>query len=63
VLSRHPEAIAFPVEAALAAEVAQFWDIQLKIPLISLNNDWFERASPRIILAAKQLCTALAAVK
>jgi hypothetical protein len=25
-----------------------------------LNSDWFERASPRIILAAKQLCAALA---
>ncbi|WP_261761013.1 hypothetical protein, partial [Salmonella enterica] len=25
-------------------------------------SDWFERASPRIILAAKQLCNALSQV-
>jgi vitamin B12 transport system substrate-binding protein len=28
--------------------------------VIPLTSDWFERASPRIILAAKQLCSALA---
>ncbi|ELC1420730.1 vitamin B12 ABC transporter substrate-binding protein BtuF, partial [Salmonella enterica] len=33
-----------------------------KIPVIPLNSDWFERASPRIILAAKQLCNALSQV-
>ncbi len=63
VLARQPEAIVFAGNATQAVEVAQFWDKQLKIPLIVLNSDWFERASPRIILAAKQLCTALAAVK
>lgn len=35
---------------------------QLKIPVIPLTSDWFERASPRIILAAQQLCNALSQV-
>ncbi|MGP4882578.1 vitamin B12 ABC transporter substrate-binding protein BtuF, partial [Klebsiella pneumoniae] len=36
---------------------------QLTISLIALHSDWFERAGPRIILAAKQLCAALDQVK
>jgi vitamin B12 transport system substrate-binding protein len=44
-------------------EAQRFWQHQLKISLIALHSDWFERASPRIILAAKQLCAALDQVK
>jgi len=44
-------------------KIEQFWRKQLDIPVIPLTGDWFERASPRIILAAQQLCSALAQVK
>jgi hypothetical protein len=43
-------------------KITQYWRGQLTIPVIPVNSDWFERASPRIILAAKQLCTAMAQV-
>ncbi|MDI8106935.1 hypothetical protein MJN85_29725, partial [Salmonella enterica subsp. enterica serovar Anatum] len=33
-------------------KIEQYWGNLLKIPVIPLNSDWFERASPRIILAA-----------
>jgi len=45
------------------AATRQFWRPQLDVPVISINDDWFERAGPRIILAANQLCQALAEVK
>ena len=35
-------------------------EYQLKIPVIAVNDDWFSRSGPRIILAAKQLCEELA---
>ena len=43
-------------------KIEQYWGNQLKIPVITLDSDWFERASPRIILAAKQLCNALSQI-
>lgn len=60
VLARHPQAIVFAGAPGEIPKIEQFWHPQLKIPVIALHNDWFERASPRIILAAKQLCSALA---
>ncbi|MGN7792553.1 vitamin B12 ABC transporter substrate-binding protein BtuF [Enterobacter sp. 22452] len=60
VLARQPQAIVVVGNASDIPKVEQFWQSQLKIPVIPLNGDWFERASPRIILAAKQLCAALA---
>ena len=60
VLTRHPQAIVAAGDSATAANIRQFWHDQLKIPVITVNRDWFERASPRIILAAEQLCAALA---
>ncbi|WP_312953016.1 vitamin B12 ABC transporter substrate-binding protein BtuF [Superficieibacter sp.] len=62
VLARQPQAIITTASAGEIPKIQQFWRNQLKIPLISLNGDWFERASPRIILAAKQLCAALSQV-
>ncbi|HFZ8995100.1 TPA: vitamin B12 ABC transporter substrate-binding protein BtuF [Citrobacter freundii] len=63
VLARHPQAIVVTGSTQTIPEVEQFWHNQLAIPVISLSSDWFERASPRIILAAKQLCNALDQVK
>ncbi|MBB1198726.1 vitamin B12 ABC transporter substrate-binding protein BtuF [Enterobacteriaceae bacterium 89] len=62
VISRQPQAIITAGETAEVTKIKQYWHDQLKIPVIALNSDWFERASPRIILAAKQLCSALAQV-
>ena len=55
VLARQPQAIVVVGNASEIPKIKQFWQSQLKIPVIPLNSDWFERASPRIILAAKQL--------
>jgi len=59
VLARQPQAIVVAGSAGDIPKIEQYWHSQLKIPVIALNSDWFERASPRIILAAKQLCSAL----
>lgn len=63
VLARHPQAIILPGGEKAQTRVKAFWGDQLNVPIISLHDDWFERASPRIILAAQQLCSALAQVK
>ncbi|MDX6020700.1 vitamin B12 ABC transporter substrate-binding protein BtuF [Scandinavium sp. V105_16] len=62
VLARQPQAIVTAGSQAEVSKIEQYWRGQLKIPVIPVNSDWFERASPRIILAAKQLCTAMAQV-
>jgi vitamin B12 transport system substrate-binding protein len=62
VLARQPQLIITAGGEAEAAKIGQYWRGQLNIPVIPVNSDWFERASPRIILAAKQLCTAMAQV-
>ncbi len=63
VLARQPQAIVVTGDASRIAEAQRFWQHQLTISLIALHSDWFERAGPRIILAAKQLCAALDQVK
>lgn len=60
VLTRQPQAIIIAGEKASVPAVKQFWQSQLKIPVIAINDDWFSRSGPRIILAAKQLCAELA---
>ncbi|HAU4367571.1 TPA: vitamin B12 ABC transporter substrate-binding protein BtuF [Citrobacter amalonaticus] len=62
VLARAPQAIVVAGDAGEILKIKQYWGDQLQIPVIPLNSDWFERASPRIILAAKQLCNALSLV-
>ena len=62
VLSRHPQAIVITGGGEEIGKIERFWQSQLKIPVIPVTSDWFERAGPRIILAAKQLCGALAQV-
>ncbi|MGO3412286.1 MAG: vitamin B12 ABC transporter substrate-binding protein BtuF [Kluyvera intermedia] len=59
VLMRQPQAIVAAGDESQIPKIQHYWASQLTIPIIPLNSDWFERASPRIILAAKQLCTAL----
>lgn len=62
VLVRHPQVIVTSGGSDSATKIKQYWGEQFTIPVINVNSDWFERASPRIILAAKQLCPALAQV-
>ncbi|MGL4725166.1 MAG: vitamin B12 ABC transporter substrate-binding protein BtuF [Scandinavium sp.] len=62
VIARQPQAIITAGTDKEVSSIRQYWRDQLNIPVIPLNSDWFERASPRIILAAKQLCTTLAQV-
>lgn len=63
VLARQPQAIVLAGGTEEIAKIEQFWRRQLAVSVIPLNSDWFERAGPRIILAAQQLCPALAQVK
>ena len=60
VLVRKPQVILITGNEAQIPKVEQFWHNQLSASVIAVNNDWFERAGPRIILAAQQICTALA---
>ncbi len=59
VLMRHPQAIVIGGNAAQAASIAKFWQPQLAVPVIAINDDWLSRPGPRILLAAQQLCAAL----
>ncbi|QCT19951.1 vitamin B12 ABC transporter substrate-binding protein BtuF [Jejubacter calystegiae] len=63
VLARQPQAIITPGGEQKAAAVRRFWGATLPVPVIGLKEDWFERAGPRIILAARQLCGALSHLK
>ncbi len=60
VLVRKPQAIIITGDKTQIPPVQQFWQSQLPIPIIAVNDDWFSRSGPRIILAAKQLCAELA---
>ncbi len=60
VLIRQPQAIVITGDKSKIPPVQQFWHSQLTIPVIAINDDWFSRSGPRIILAAKQLCAELA---
>lgn len=59
VLTRKPEVIVMTGEQAQEKAVQQFWQTQLPIPIIRLNEDWFHRAGPRVLLAAQELCKQL----
>jgi vitamin B12 transport system substrate-binding protein len=59
VLARHPEVIVVPGDDKSAAQVAHFWQPQLKAPVIAIPEDWLSRPGPRSILAAEKLCRAL----
>lgn len=62
VLARQPQAIVITGDQKEIASVKAFWAPQLQVPVIALNGDWFNRAGPRIMLAAQQLCSQLAEI-
>ncbi|AYA42505.1 vitamin B12 ABC transporter substrate-binding protein BtuF [Xenorhabdus nematophila] len=59
VLTRKPEVIVIGGTEEQKQRVADFWQPQMKVNIIALNDDWFSRAGPRIILATEQLCQQL----
>ncbi|PHM33398.1 vitamin B12 ABC transporter substrate-binding protein BtuF [Xenorhabdus innexi] len=56
VLVRKPEVIVMGGTEEQKQRVAEFWQPQLNARIITINDDWFSRAGPRIILATEQLC-------
>ncbi|WP_369788965.1 vitamin B12 ABC transporter substrate-binding protein BtuF [Rouxiella sp. WC2420] len=63
VLSRQPKAIIFPGNEKQQADIRTFWQGQLDVPMLAVNADWFNRAGPRVMLAAQQLCAEIDALK
>ncbi|WP_230492427.1 vitamin B12 ABC transporter substrate-binding protein BtuF [Martelella alba] len=61
VIIRKPQFIVTVGDDNRIPQVRAFWGPQLSVPVIALNDDWFSRAGPRILLAADKLCRALAA--
>ncbi|END6100166.1 vitamin B12 ABC transporter substrate-binding protein BtuF [Yersinia enterocolitica] len=62
VMIRQPQVIVVSGDKSQANNISAFWQPQLTVPIITLNEDWFNRAGPRILLAAKQLCQQMASL-
>lgn len=62
VMIRQPQVIVVSGDKSQADNISAFWRPQLAVPIITLNEDWFNRAGPRILLAAKQLCQQMASL-
>nr|WP_042840191.1 vitamin B12 ABC transporter substrate-binding protein BtuF [Yersinia aldovae] len=62
VMTRQPQLIVVGGTQSQADNVSAFWQPQIDAPVITLNEDWFNRAGPRILLAAKQLCQQMASI-
>ncbi|OWF84420.1 vitamin B12 ABC transporter substrate-binding protein BtuF [Yersinia kristensenii] len=62
VMTRQPQVIVVSGDKSQADNIHTFWRPQLAVPVITLNEDWFNRAGPRILLAAKQLCQQMASL-
>ncbi|SFU27145.1 vitamin B12 ABC transporter substrate-binding protein BtuF [Xenorhabdus koppenhoeferi] len=59
VLTRKPEVIVMGGTEEHKQRIADFWQPHMNIKIIALNDDWFGRAGPRVILATEQLCKQL----
>lgn len=59
VIMRQPQAIVISAPPSAVASTVAFWRPQLNIPVIAVNEDWFNRSGPRLLLAARQLCEQL----
>lgn len=60
VLTKHPDLIIFSGKAAQIPTIKAFWQPQLSVPVIAIDEDSFSRPAPRVINAAKQICEAIA---
>ncbi|MEQ9919010.1 vitamin B12 ABC transporter substrate-binding protein BtuF [Pectobacterium aroidearum] len=61
VLRRQPQAIIVGGAPDRISSVQAFWQPQLAVPVITVNEDWFSRSGPRLLLAARQICSQLTA--
>ena len=59
VIMRKPQVIVVSGSQKQVETVKQFWQPQLNVPVIAINEDWLNRSGPRIILAAQTLCEQL----
>ncbi|WCG84080.1 vitamin B12 ABC transporter substrate-binding protein BtuF [Pectobacterium sp. A5351] len=59
VLRRQPQAIIVGGTPDRIASVQAFWQPQLAVPVVTVNEDWFSRSGPRLLLAARQICSQL----
>ncbi|BES85798.1 vitamin B12 ABC transporter substrate-binding protein BtuF [Pectobacterium araliae] len=63
VLRRQPQAIILGGASDRISSVQAFWQPQLAVPVITVNEDWFSRSGPRLLLAAQQICSQLAELR
>ncbi|QHQ19117.1 vitamin B12 ABC transporter substrate-binding protein BtuF [Pectobacterium brasiliense] len=63
VLRRQPQVIIVGGTPDRIASVQAFWQPQLAVPVITVNEDWFSRSGPRLRLAARQICSQLAELR
>ncbi|GKW26418.1 cobalamin-binding protein [Pectobacterium carotovorum subsp. carotovorum] len=63
VLRRQPQAIIVGGASDRISSVQAFWQPQLAVPVITVNEDWFSRSGPRLLLAAQQICSQLAELR
>ncbi|MEQ9912934.1 vitamin B12 ABC transporter substrate-binding protein BtuF [Pectobacterium polaris] len=63
VLRRQPQAIIVGGAPDRISSVQAFWQPQLAVPVITVNEDWFSRSGPRLLLAARQICSQLAELR
>lgn len=60
VLTKQPDLIIFSGKSDQIPTIKAFWQPQLTVPVIAIDEDSFSRPSPRIINAAQQICEAIA---
>ncbi|MBA0212094.1 vitamin B12 ABC transporter substrate-binding protein BtuF [Pectobacterium brasiliense] len=63
VLRRQPQAIIVGGAPDRISSEQAFWQPQLAVPVITVNEDWFSRSGPRLLLAAQQICSQLAELR
>lgn len=56
VLTRRPDMILISGDDREVENVKRFWSPQLDVPVITINADWFQRGTPRLLKAAEELC-------
>ncbi|MBI6527620.1 vitamin B12 ABC transporter substrate-binding protein BtuF [Proteus vulgaris] len=60
VLTKQPDLIIFSGKADQVPTVKAFWQPQLTVPVIAIDESSFSRPAPRIINAVQQICEAIA---
>uniref|UniRef100_UPI003F5EBF3C vitamin B12 ABC transporter substrate-binding protein BtuF n=1 Tax=Dickeya chrysanthemi TaxID=556 RepID=UPI003F5EBF3C len=61
VIRRQPQIIVISGQPGAVEQVKAFWRPQLTADVIAVNEDWFSRTGPRLMLAAEKLCRQFAA--